>query len=213
MTRACAVTIGPRMAIPRPLPWRHACRTTPMMPAMRFRPWTLFATLPFSGISDGVCRPAPLILPVLALGSAPLARPDAVSRQCIIPLVPDASPDFGHRGTSHATVWAWHVDAPRRRVPLADRDADDDDPAALAMRTTGAPGRPRATRKGSTGVTHPSRWRSRYLVRPQLLTRFSPLPTGRELLCIRPTMAQTPSTAIPTPRETAEACSSLCRLN
>ena len=110
-------------------------------------------------------------------------------------------------------------DRPRTRacdvvsLRLDDRDLEDDPPSALARRTTAARGRPPATIEGHAAVMSPHRWPSRYLLRPQLLTRRSPLPMGRELLCIRPTMAQTPSTAIPTPRETAEACSSWCRLN
>jgi hypothetical protein len=159
-----------------------------MMPAMRFRPWTLSAMLPFPGVADGVCTPAPLTPPVRALGRVPLAWPEAVSPPWVRPLVPDAAPDGGRRGASPATVWAWRVEAPRGHVALAHRDADDDDPAALARGPAGVPGRPPAIRQGLTGVTHPSRWRSRDLVRPQLLTRLSPLPMGRELLSIRPTI-------------------------
>jgi hypothetical protein len=99
--------------------------------------------------------------------------PDAASPPRVMPLVTDASPVFGRRGASHAAVCVCRVISPRDHLALADCDLDDDDTSALAMQTAGAlrPPRP-GNMTGPTGVTHTRRWRSRYLVRPQLLTRL-----------------------------------------
>jgi hypothetical protein len=64
---------------------------------------------------------------------------------------------------------------------LDDRDLEDDPPSALARQTTGVLSLPPATIEGHTAVMSPHRWPSRYLVRPQLLTRLLPLPMGRDL--------------------------------
>ena len=83
-------------------------------------------------------------------------------------------------------VWPASV-RPRTRVHdavsprLDDRDLEDDPPSALMRRTTAARGRPPATLEGHAAVTPTQRWPSRYLLRPQLLTRRAPLPMGRDL--------------------------------
>jgi len=64
---------------------------------------------------------------------------------------------------------------------LDDRDLEDDPPAALARRTTGVLGLSPATIEGHAAVMSSHCWPSRYLVRPQLLTRLSSLPMGRDL--------------------------------
>jgi hypothetical protein len=64
---------------------------------------------------------------------------------------------------------------------LDDRDLEDDSRAALARRTTGVLGLSPATIKGHAAVMSSHCWPPRYFVRPQLLTRFSPLPMGRDL--------------------------------
>jgi hypothetical protein len=64
---------------------------------------------------------------------------------------------------------------------LDDRDLEDDPPAALARPTTGVLGLSPATIEGHAAVMSSHCWPSRYLVRPQLLTRLSSLPMGRDL--------------------------------
>jgi hypothetical protein len=80
---------------------------------------------------------------------------------------------------------AWPaLDRPRTRAydavspRLDDRDLEDDPPSVLTRWTTAVRGRPPATLEGHAAVMPSHRWPSRYLVRPQLLTRLSPLPNG-----------------------------------
>jgi hypothetical protein len=83
---------------------------------------------------------------------------------------------------------AWPaLDRPRPSAPeamrprLDDRDLEDGHPSALMRRTTAARGRPPATIEGHAAITPTHRWPCRYLLRPQRLTRRSPLPMGRDL--------------------------------
>lgn len=64
---------------------------------------------------------------------------------------------------------------------LDDRDLEVDPPALLARPTTGVLGLSPATIEGHAAVMSSHCWPSRYLVRPQLLTRLSSLPMGRDL--------------------------------
>jgi hypothetical protein len=84
-------------------------------------------------------------------------------------------------GPGVPAVWPAAV-RPRLRAPVAvsprleDRDRGDDPPAALMRWTTAARGQPPAIIEGHVAFMSPRRWPSRYLLRPQLLTRRSPLP-------------------------------------
>jgi hypothetical protein len=64
---------------------------------------------------------------------------------------------------------------------LDDRDLEDDPPSALTRQTMGVLSLPPATIEGHAAVMSSHCWPSRYLVRPQLLTRLLPLPMGRDL--------------------------------
>ena len=60
---------------------------------------------------------------------------------------------------------------PGRMLPMDVSDSDAD-PAAFAIRPAAALGLSPATSKGIAGVTHNRFWPSRFLARPQLLTRL-----------------------------------------
>ena len=89
-------------------------------------------------------------------------------------------------GSGVSTAWL-ALDRPRTSGDDAvsslrdDCDLEGAPPVALARRTTRGLGLSPATIEGHAAVMSPHRWPSRYLVRPQLLTRFSPLPMGRDL--------------------------------
>jgi hypothetical protein len=55
---------------------------------------------------------------------------------------------------------------------LLDVSDSNADPVAFALRPAAALGLSPATGKGMTGATHSCFWPSRFLARPQLLTRF-----------------------------------------
>ena len=78
-----------------------------------------------------------------------------------------------------------HGLVPRHILPLDVSDLAAD-PVAFAMRMAAVLGLSPATSKGMSGVTHSRFWPSRFLARPQLLTRLSALPAGRDLPRIRP---------------------------
>ena len=122
--------IWPRMAMTQPHPWRHAFRTTPMMPAMHFQLLTPAVIMRFTQVSHCVCRPARLIppvpgpvmaevgllvwMPMPALGKAPLAwlapdrpgtlAPDAVPSVLVVPCVTGAAPLVSRLGASCAAA-------------------------------------------------------------------------------------------------------------
>ncbi len=65
-----------------------------------------------------------------------------------------------------------HPNAPEAvNLQLDDRDLADDPPAALTRWITRARGRPPTTIEGHAVVIPTDPWPSRYLLRPQLLTR------------------------------------------
>jgi hypothetical protein len=70
---------------------------------------------------------------------------------------------------------------PGRILPMDVSDSDAD-PVAFAIRPAAVLGLSPATSKGIAGVTHRHAWPSRFLTRPQLLTRLSALPEGRDLV-------------------------------
>jgi hypothetical protein len=99
-------------------------------------------------------------------------------------------------GSGVSTAWL-ALDRPRTSGDDAvsslrdDRDAasllwddcvlEDAPTVAPARRTTRRLGLSPATIEGHAAVMSSHCWPSRYVVRPQLLTRFSPLPMGRDL--------------------------------
>jgi hypothetical protein len=87
------------------------------------------------------------------------------------------SPVLTYQWTSPPAMVAGLVSPPRDRRVLAADDLDDEDsPASLAVSTAGASLHvPTPAGRGTTGVKPPFSWPSRYLTRPQLLKRFSPL--------------------------------------
>jgi hypothetical protein len=95
---------------------------------------------------------------------------DAATLTRVMPPVPGASPLFSRLGENRTAVCVYPVVSPRERLVLENNGGDD--PSALVMRTAGTLSLPPATLKGITGVTHTHLSRSRYLVRPQLLTRL-----------------------------------------
>lgn len=59
-----------------------------------------------------------------------------------------------------------------RHMPPLDVSDSADDPVAVALRPAALLGLSPATSKGMTGATHSRFWPSRFLARPQLLTRL-----------------------------------------
>jgi hypothetical protein len=132
---------------------------------------------------------------VLALHGAAVAWPaserprmlmdDPGSAPRGIRLMTGMFPVLSDAGEPPVVVPTDHGLFPRHMLPLDVSDSDAD-PVAFAMRPAAALGLSPATSQGMTGVTHSRFWPSRFLARPQLLTRLSALPAGRDLPCSRP---------------------------
>lgn len=94
-----------------------------------------------------------------------------------LPLGSATAPVLTHRGNSPPAMVAGLVSPSRDRTALEADDLDDEDsPASLAVLTVGALLLiPPPAGRCPVGVKPPFFWPSRYLTRPQLLKRFSPL--------------------------------------
>jgi hypothetical protein len=89
--------------------------------------------------------------------------------------VSPVSPILSHPGENHAAVLARRVSSARDRLALdvEDLDDDDDDPSSMRVLTSGERNLPPVPVVMSvTDVTYACQRPSRYLARPQLLTRL-----------------------------------------
>jgi hypothetical protein len=116
---------------------------------------------------------------LLVAGSPPdLPRTVAGAATCpSLPLRSVTAPALTHRGNSPPAMVAGLVSPSRDRMVLeADDLNEEDSPASLAVLTVGAlPLVPHPAGRCPVGENPPCFWPFRYLTRPQLLKRFSPL--------------------------------------
>jgi hypothetical protein len=169
-----------------------------MMPTMSFHPSTLSAVMRALRASHGLCTlpfhapPTPrralawvgflVGICVLALQGAAVTwisseRPrliaqDPGSAPGIMRLVIGLCPALHGSGESPEVVSVDHGWLPCHRLARDVCEADDDDPVTPALRTATVLGWPPASREGIPGGTHRHAWPSRFLARPQLLTRL-----------------------------------------
>jgi hypothetical protein len=121
-------------------------------------------------------------LGVLALQGALLAwlsaeRPRLIAHgpedsPWVIPLATGAFPAVSGPGESSVVMSADHGWFPHHRLARDVCEADDDDPVTGAIGTVAMLSWPPASREGIPGGTPRHCWPSRFLVRPQLLTRL-----------------------------------------
>jgi hypothetical protein len=125
------------------------------------------------------------VLSILALSlpdAARLVAGEAMGPLRVVALESRASPAFSRSAEHPLSTAARLTSPPEERFMLHDYDWDDDDSLdmlLLILKAHALP--PTAVYRGFNGLTHACLWPTHYLVRPQLLTRIEPLPTGRDI--------------------------------
>jgi hypothetical protein len=169
---------SPLSSVKPSLDFSHGSRTPPLHTSLTPR-----LALAWVGLLVGIC--------VLALPGALLAWLSA-ERSCLIAHGPEDSPGairlvtgvfpaWSGAGGSPVVVSTDHGWLPRHRLARDVREADDDDPVTGAMGAATARGLPPTPHEAVPAITPRHGWPFRFLTRPQLLTRFSALPAGRDL--------------------------------
>jgi hypothetical protein len=158
------------------MPIRQAMRVPSVVPLARYLGGTA-RTIGGPDPTTGACRW--LALPGLMVGVCLVALLCAViSRPA--PEVPRTVGDAAMRllrvpspqASRQATVLRHHVFRPRDGLALEDGNLDDDDPWAGVALTAERLVSPSTPHGSHTGLTYAYPWPSRYLIRPQLLTRL-----------------------------------------